>query len=456
MKKHDFWLYFTALMAALGGLLSGYDTGVISGALLFINQSWNLSVSQQGLLVSSVLIGALTGAATTGVFADIFGRKKIIIATAIMFFAGSIFCALSTDVEFLIFARIFTGFAVGAVNFATPLYLSEVSPKEKRGMFVSLFQLAITAGILFSYGINAVFANFEHSWRLMLLAGVIPAGVLMCGMFFLYDTPRWLVLKGKEKDAALAFKKIQGDIDVDYEISEIKKSFISQDGAKFKINSLFKKWLIMPFVVGIGIMFAQICTGVNTIIYYAPTIFKLAGFDSNQSAIYATGLIGVVNFLMTFVAIAYSDKLGRKPLLYIGLSGIMLSLIVMGSVFAFSLQLGDYVKWFAVGSLILYIICFAFSLGPVGMTLISEVFPLKVRGVAMSICMFSNFVFNFIITYSFPIMLNKIGAAYTFWFFVLICIICLFFVYRFVPETKGIALEKIEENWKNGVKARDF
>ena len=163
MKKHDFWLYFTALMAALGGLLSGYDTGVISGALLFINQSWNLSVSQQGLLVSSVLIGALTGAATTGVFADIFGRKKIIIATAIMFFAGSIFCALSTDVEFLIFARIFTGFAVGAVNFATPLYLSEVSPKEKRGMFVSLFQLAITAGILFSYGINAVFANFEHS-----------------------------------------------------------------------------------------------------------------------------------------------------------------------------------------------------------------------------------------------------------------------------------------------------
>ena len=160
MKKHDFWLYFTALMAALGGLLSGYDTGVISGALLFINQSWNLSVSQQGLLVSSVLIGALTGAATTGVFADIFGRKKIIIATAIMFFAGSIFCALSTDVEFLIFARIFTGFAVGAVNFATPLYLSEVSPKEKRGMFVSLFQLAITAGILFSYGVNAVFLNF--------------------------------------------------------------------------------------------------------------------------------------------------------------------------------------------------------------------------------------------------------------------------------------------------------
>ena len=212
----------------------------------------------------------------------------------------------------------------------------------------------------------------------------------------------------------------------------------------------------MPFVVGIGIMFAQICTGVNTIIYYAPTIFKLAGFDSNQSAIYATSLIGIVNFLMTFVAIAYSDKIGRKPLLYIGLTGVMFSLIIMGGVFAFSSELGGFVKWFAVGSLIFYIVCFAFSLGPVGMTLISEVFPLKVRGVAMSICMFSNFVFNFIITYSFPVMLHKIGAAYTFWFFVFICIICLFFVYYLVPETKGIALEKIEQNWKNGVKARDF
>lgn len=452
MKKHDFWLYFTALMAALGGLLSGYDTGVISGALLFINQTWDLSVSQQGFLVSSVLIGALTGALTTGAFADIFGRKKMIIATAIMFFVGSILCAVAPSVEFLIASRIFTGFAVGAVNFTTPLYLSEVSPKEKRGMFVSLFQLAITAGILFSYVVNAVFANVAHDWRLMLLAGIVPAGVLFIGMLFLNDTPRWLVLKGRDEDAKKAFIKIQGNIDTDYEIKEIKKSFETGTNNKFE----FKKWLIMPFVVGIGIMFAQICTGINTIIYYAPTIFKMAGFDSNQSAIYATSLIGVVNFLMTFVAIAYSDKIGRKPLLYIGLTGVMLSLIVMGGVFALSNELGSLVKWFAVGSLMFYIVCFAFSLGPIGMTLISEVFPLKVRGVAMSICIFFNFVFNFMVTYSFPLMLHKIGAAYTFWFFVIICIICLFFVYYLVPETKGIALEKIEENWKKGVRARDF
>ena len=286
----------------------------------------------------------------------------------------------------------------------------------------------------------------------MLLAGIAPAALLFTGMLFLDDTPRWLVLKGRDNEAKEAFRKIQGDIDVDLEITEIKKSFDKKDNSKFK----FQKWLIMPFVVGIGIMFAQICTGVNTIIYYAPTIFKLAGFDSNQTAIYATSLIGIVNFLMTFVAIAYSDKIGRKPLLYIGLTGVMLSLIVMSCVFAFASSLGAYIKWFAVGSLLFYIVCFAFSLGPIGMTLISEVFPLKVRGVGMSICMVSNFVFNFIITYSFPIMLKNTGAANTFMIFVVICIICLFFVYFFVPETKGIALEQIEENWKNGVRARDF
>ncbi len=453
MKSNDKLLYLSALMAALGGLLSGYDTGVISGALLYINQTWHLSVFHQGFLVSSVLIGALLGAASNGILADIFGRKKIIIFTSIIFFIGSILCAISQSPTMLILSRIFTGFAVGAVTFAAPLYLSEVSPKEKRGMFVSLFQLAITAGILFSYLINSYFANFALSWRLMLLAGVVPSFLLFCGMLFLSDTPRWLVLKGKIDEARQALLKLQPKADADCEIKIIQKSLIDDKAdKKFK----FKKWLIMPFVIGVGIMFAQICTGVNTIIYYAPTIFKLAGYNSNQSAIYATSIIGMVNFLMTFVAIAYSDKIGRKPLLYIGLSGVMLSLIVMSLVFAFPQNFGENIKFFALGALLFYIVCFAFSLGPVGMTLISEVFPLKVRGVGMSVSISANFIFNFIVTYTFPIMLQKAGAAYTFLTFVAICIICLIFVFYFVPETKGIALETIEQNWKNGIRPRDF
>ena len=212
----------------------------------------------------------------------------------------------------------------------------------------------------------------------------------------------------------------------------------------------------MPFVVGIGIMFAQICTGINTIIYYAPTIFKSAGFDSNITAIYATTGIGIVNFLMTIVALFCIDKLGRKPLLYIGLTGVMLSLFALGAGFAFEDLFGENLKWVTVGSLISYIIFFAMSLGPIGWILISEVFPLKIRGIAMSICTVANFAFNFFVVYSFPILLEKIGGAWTFWGFGVVSFFCIVFVYFLVPETKGISLEKIEVNWINGVNPRKF
>lgn len=450
-----FWLYIVAIIASLGGLLSGYDTGVISGALLFINESWNLADTEQGILVSSVLIGAVIGAATNGVLADIFGRKKIIMATAVIFVLGSIMCAFAPNALVLIVSRIFVGFAVGIVNFVVPLYLSEISPKHLRGTLVSLYQWAITAGILFSYFINAVFAHAVYNWRWMLFAGVVPGLVLFIGMYFMQDTPRWLVSKNREEEAKKVFKKIEPDIDADKEIEVVKKVLKTEgdnEGKKFQ----FKKWMIMPFVVGIGIMFAQICTGINTIIYYAPTIFKNAGFESNITAIYATTGIGVVNFLMTIVALYFTDKLGRKPLLYFGLTGVMLSLIALGCAFQFADFFGENMKWIAVGSLVTYIICFAMSLGPIGWILVSEVFPLKIRGIAMSICTVSNFAFNFFVVSSFPILLHRIGGAYTFWGFGLVSLLCIIFVYFCVPETKGISLEKIEANWVHGVHPRDF
>ena len=250
------------------------------------------------------------------------------------------------------------------------------------------------------------------------------------------------------------FKKIEPDIDADKEIEDIKQTISksSSKGEKF----IFKKWMIMPFVVGIGIMFAQICTGINTIIYYAPTIFKSAGFDSNITAIYATAGIGLINFLMTIVAIYFTDKLGRKPLLYFGLTGVMLSLFALGTSFAFAGALGSHQKWVAVGSLVTYIIFFAMSLGPVGWIIVSEVFPLKIRGISMSICTVSNFAFNFFVVASFPVLLHRIGGAWTFWIFGFVSILCIIFVYFFVPETKGISLEKIEENWVNGINPRKF
>ncbi len=456
MEKFKFiWLYIVAIIASLGGLLSGYDTGVISGALLFINETWDLSESLQGIVVSSVLIGAVIGAATNGILADIFGRKKVIIATAIIFILGSILCGFAPNVYVLIISRIFVGLAVGIVNFVIPLYLSEISPKAVRGTLVSLYQWAITAGILFSYFINAAFAQAVFNWRWMLLAGVLPGVILLVGMCFMSDTPRWLISKGKDDAAQKVLKKIEPDVDIENEVKEIKRTLKLNDrtsGEKFR----FRKWMIMPFVVGIGIMFAQICTGINTIIYYAPTIFKVAGFDSNLNAIYATTGIGVVNFLMTIVAIFFTDRLGRKPLLYFGLTGVMLSLAALGCAFAFESALGSNLKYVAVGSLVTYIICFAMSLGPIGWIIVSEVFPLKIRGIAMSICTVSNFAFNFFVVGSFPILIHKIGGAYTFWGFAVVSFLCILFVYFFVPETKGISLEQIESNWIHGVNPREF
>ncbi len=447
------WLYVVAVIASLGGLLSGYDTGVISGALLFINETWILPDTLQGFLVSSVLIGAVIGAATNGVLADIFGRKKIIMATAVIFILGSLMCAFAPNVYILILSRIFVGFAVGIVNFIVPLYLSEVSPKNLRGTLVSLYQWAITAGILFSYFINAVFAQAVYNWRWMLFAGVVPGLILFIGMCFMKDTPRWLVSKNRDGEARKVFAKIEPDIDADSEIKEIRETLVdNKSDKKFRLS----KWMIMPFVVGIGIMFAQICTGINTIIYYAPTIFKTAGFDSNITAIYATTGIGIVNFVMTIVAVFFTDKLGRKPLLYFGLTGVMISLFALGTSFAFADILGDSLKWVAVGSLVTYIVCFAMSLGPIGWILVSEVFPLKIRGVAMSVCTVANFAFNFFVVASFPVLLHRIGGAWTFWMFGIVSILCIIFVYFFVPETKGISLEQIESNWRKGVKPRDF
>lgn len=454
MKIVFFWLYVVAIVASLGGLLSGFDTGVISGALLFINQTWDLSDYTQGFLVSSVLIGAVIGAGTNGILADMFGRKKIIIATAIIFIIGSILCALAPNIYVLILSRILVGLAVGIVNFIVPLYLSEVAPKQMRGTLVSLYQWAITAGILFSYVINGAFASAVYNWRWMLFAGVFPGIVLLVGMSFLGDTPRWLVSKNRDEEAKKIYRKIEPSENADVAVAEIKETLKTEGGSDKKIR--FKKWMIMPFVVGIGIMFAQICTGINTIIYYAPTIFKIAGFDSNANAIYATAGIGLINFLMTIIAIFFTDKLGRKPLLYVGLTGVMLSLLGLGCAFHFASILGASLKWVAVGSLAFYIICFAFSLGPVGWIIVSEVFPLKIRGLAMSLCTVANFAFNFFVVGSFPVLINRVGGAYTFWMFAFVSLLCIIFVYFFVPETKGISLEQIESNWIKGVKPRDF
>lgn len=442
-------LVLVAFVASLGGLLSGFDMGVISGALLYINQTWPLSAFEQGWLVSSAIVGSVIGAAANGVLADIYGRKKIIIATSIIFIIGSIMCGYAITAGWLIFSRIIIGIAVGMISFVAPIYLSEIAPEKIRGSLVSLYQLALTAGILLSYLINRIFANAEFNWRWMLGSGVIPAIVLFIGILFLHDTPRWLLSKNKVDEAREVFKKIYASNDVEDHISEIQKTIKdSTDHQKVKLQ----KWMFMPIFVGVGLMFVQICTGINTIIYYTPTIFNLAGFSDNISAIYATIGVGVVNFLMTFVAIAYIDKFGRKPLLYIGLTGMLISMFALSG----SFLLGENGRWLAVASVIIYIASFAMSLGPICWIMVSEIMPLKIRGFAMSAATVSNFAFNFIVVLTFLPLLETLGNSATFMIFGLITLLSFFFVYFFVPETKGISLEKIEDNWHKGVSPRKF
>lgn len=434
MKKY-FYLYICALIASFGGLLSGYDTGVISGALLYVNQSFEINSYMLGLLVSSVSIGAVFGAFVNGFFVDKIGRKKTLLLTAFLFFIASVFCFLSQNITELIISRMIIGLAVGIVSFCGPLYLSEISPKEKRGQIVSLHQLAITFGILFSYLTNYLCANLESNWRVMFLIGVVPAFILFFGLLFQKDTPRWYVIKKRYDDAKKILELVGCSKNIEYEIQNISATLNKEEKIKFN------KKLIMPFVIGLGIMIIQMTTGINAIIYYAPTIFKMIGFSSNQDALFITIFIGLINFLMTFVAIILVDKIGRKPLLYIGLSGMLISLVVLSGVFVL-----DYVfiKYLAVVFCAVYIVSFSMSLGPVAFLLVSEVFPLKYRGSAMSITIVTNFICNFLVTGLFPIALDKIGGFYTFMIFAFICVLSLLFVKFVVFETKGLSLEDIE------------
>jgi sugar porter (SP) family MFS transporter len=452
VSKNRSFVYFIGAIAAMGGLLFGYDTGVISGALLFIKQEWTLSAIQQGWLVSSVLVGAVLGAAFSGKTTDFFGRRNVVITTAIIFFIGSVGTALAPDITWLISFRILIGVAIGIASFTVPLYLSEISPDNIRGAMVSLNQLAITIGIVLSYVIDQTFASFAHGWRYMFFVGVLPSAVLGIGMFFLPDSPRWLLSKGYDEKARKVLEKISAN--VDETINKVKKNIEEEKNDSWK--EIFAVWLRPAMIIGIVLMFFQQFTGINTVIYYAPTIFQMTGFQSAKAAIFATVIVGIVNVLMTIVSIKLIDRLGRKPLLYIGLSGMILSLSVLGIAFQATVALGFLLKWVAIGSLIVYIASFAISLGPVCWLIISEIYPLKIRGLAMSIATVSNWGFNFLVALMFLPMVQKLGTASTFWFFALMSVAGVIFCYLYVPETKGYSLEEIEEHWLQGKHPREL
>ncbi len=452
LKTNPFkFVAIISLIAAVTGLLFGFDTGIISGALLFIEKDFPLTTVMKEMIVSSVLLGAMLGSLCCGHLADLLGRRKLLLIVAILFMIGTLIASLASNIEMILVGRLVIGVAIGIGSYTAPLYIAEIAPADKRGGLVSLNQLAITIGILVSYLIDFAFTNTSGSWRWMFAVGLVPAILLSIGMLFLPESPRWLVKQNmliKAKAVLRAFR--QRDNEVEDEINAIEQS-LKVKKASFK--EVFAVWVRPVLFLGMMLGLIQQVTGINTIIYYAPTIFKMAGFANTANAILATVGIGVVNVLATVFAIFYLDKLGRRPLLLTGLLGMFLCLSGLGIVFhaqphLFLLQL------LAICFIFTYIICFAFSLGALLWLMVAEIFPLEVRGTAMGIAVFSCWFWNFVVSSTFLSLLNQWGASLSFFFYAALCVLSYYFCYLKVPETSGVSLEQIEENIRKGLPLR--
>jgi SP family galactose:H+ symporter-like MFS transporter len=434
-----------AAISAMGGLLFGYDTGVISGAILFVKQDFSLSAITEGFVVSAVLLGAIGGAIFGGTLADRFGRRKIIILAAVIFALGGIGTALAMNIAWLILGRIIVGMAIGVASFAAPLYISEVSPAPIRGKLVSLNQFAITIGIVVSYLIGYALSG-SRNWRMMFGLAAVPSTLLGIGMLVMPESPRWLVSHDLLNKATRVLRKIRASTAVGNELADIQHDLAQQSGSWAE---LFSPLVKPALLIGIGLAVFQQITGINTIIYYAPTIFQFAGVESSSAAILATVGVGAVNMIMTILAMYLLDRVGRKPLLMVGLTGMILSLVVLGAVF----MAPDFVSmhsWIVISGLMLFVASFAIGLGPVFWLLISEIYPLKIRGMAMGIASVANWGANLIVALTFLSLAQAIGKSGTFWLYGIISIGSLFFVHFLVPETKGHSLEAIQSHWRSG------
>ena len=438
------FVYVAAIFAALGGLLFGYDTGVISGAELFFRNEFSLSTFALEVIVSGVLVGAAIGAFIGGRLADLFGRRKLLIATAGIFALGAILCAFAPSAMILVAGRVIAGFAIGLSSSGVPVYISEVAPADARGWQVSLFQLAITVGILLAYLVDYAFAGIQ-GWRWMFGLAIIPAALFGGGMIFLPESPRWLLRRGDREAALKMLARIRDSADVDSELREIEESIVKSP-ERGRFSDLFSPSLVPALVVGIGLAIFQQITGINTVIYYSPLIIQRAGISSASGAILATAGIGAVNVIMTIFSMWLIDRKGRRPLLLAGIAGMAVTLATLGFVFRMQHQSAG-LAWLAVISMMAYVGSFAISLGPIFWLLISEIYPLSIRNSAEGIAAGFNWGANFLITLTFLTLVDKLGLSQTFWLYGLCAIAAGIFSYRLVPETKGRTLEQIEAFW---------
>jgi sugar porter (SP) family MFS transporter len=425
----------------MGGLMFGFDVAIISGAVPFIQPYFGWNELQLGWGVSSLLLGAIAGAFGSGVLSDMYGRKKVLIVVALFFAVSCTFTALATSSIVFISARVFGGLAVGAASVLSPMYVAEVAPPKNRGMLVSVYQLAIVLGILCSYTINYGLHNIDNNWRWMFATGIIPSVLFFVGLFFIPESPRWLYKAGKKDDSLKVLTGIGGESLAKVEILEIAES-LKGDSSSVSMGELFKPSVRKVMFVGFLLaIFVQI-SGINTIVDYAPKILLAAGVEINN-ALLQTSLVGLINFIFTFVAIFFIDKIGRRSLYLIGSMGMVITLILLAISFYLKME-----GVFTLICILSFIAFFASCIGPVFWTLVSEIFPNRIRGKAVAFASFTQWIFNFLVVLLFPHFLASLGGGKTFLFLAAMSFLQLLFTYFYVPETKGKSLEEIELFWK--------
>jgi MFS transporter, SP family, galactose:H+ symporter len=443
MNREQFSGYALLLVffAGLGGFLFGYNTGVISGALMYVSKDLSLSISQEGTIVSIILIGGLVGASAGGAMADRLGRRNTIILTAVLFVIGIWIVVLSHSLTILLTGRFITGVAVGITSVTAPLYLAEIAPPHNRGAFVCIHQFAISVGILVAYAINYLFST-QGAWRWMFGIGMAPAIFQFCGMLFLPESPSWLMANGHTEKAYGVLKRIRKRTSWVKHLPEMKHVAYSHKKSGWK--DLFSKTMKKALIVGLGLSIFQIITGINTIVYYAPRILQSSSSASSAtSALLATIILGVVNVIVSGVAVFLLDRQGRRRLLLIGTAGMTIGLVLMVLSLFLSFPNAETIKFI---SLIIYVFFFALSLGPVTWVVISEIYPLHIRGRAMSVAIFVNWLANYLVSLFFPDSVRVLSMGGTFLIFAVISFLAIWFVYRYVPETKNKSLEQIEES----------
>ena len=454
-SQSNLYLYLVCLVAALGGFLFGFDTAVISGTISLVKADFALNPVSEGWFVSCALLGCIIGVSFSGKLSDKYGRRIVLIISAVLFLGSAIGCMFSESFNILIASRLIGGLGIGVASMVSPLYISEFAPSRLRGMMVSLYQLALTIGIVLAYFSNAYLAGHASAayategltkifstevWRAMLGLGALPAGVFLLSLFLVPESPRWLLLQGKERQAAEILTRIDGEEAAAREIRAFKAQGDDSEGS---IKELFKPVYRKALWIGLLLPFlSQVC-GINAVIYYGPRILEQAGFTLNN-ALGGQVTIGLVNVVFTFVAIFTVDKWGRRPLLFAGVGGAVVALVIIGALFALGITTGPWILIFILA----FISCFAFSFGPVCWVVIGEIFPNAIRGKAMALATLSLWIGNFLVGQLTPVMLEGLGSSWTFWIFALCCSPALLLTWKLIPETKGRTLEDIENHWK--------